>query len=1016
MKIKIITKVIWAISIILWYMGTISAIPCTTGTTTRIWDVLSITDSVLLSVESNIGQIASTIATDFTATLTSITAINEQYSQAIITAETVLSSIDQSISILSTTDVLMSTISTTIDHIEQDIAIIQTNDFGGTFSVINAININATTQFSTLSASLHSINVILNVISGSQLENFLAVTESIASISDVVLINLELIAEISANVASDFDSNASALDGVLASNATISSKITSVSPVVQQDFAGTWTALAALTTLVASLDVSTSILETLFLPTDMSVINIQLETINSAIDVIDGQITTAQSSLATIGSIMSPLLIHLDTIDSSVDVLLQLQNTINVSTSSLVASVATIDSLCDVTMRLESQTSSVISQLIRDSLTLNSNYSTLTSDVDIFNATISVIGTLAQSLNQSLSSDLATILSVEHTIESVLGVLSTISSSLDSFGSLQSHIGVLESDIENNVRIATTIQSKTNVLYTKELTMVSALETSMSTLSTISTQINTLTSNINVLNTAVNSLESTIINTALVTGTITSKTVVLESTVGALDVTVQGIQQNVTTITSNLTILNTDFQQTWTIINAIQRIADSSNSMLITTQSALSILVTPTVDMSGTFTALALTQMVANSIQSTLSSIHPVTPSFIGTYTVLAQMTSLSSDMMNNLGSLQSEILNYNFQICIGNAITSANVGTTGYTITTGGNYFLASTINFSPVTALNAITINADNVVLDLAGKSLIQANSTAGVNGISINPSVTNVTIKNGIIANMTVDNIKTGTGNSNIVIESVQLSGAGNYGIDMTATASTVNIIEVLATNCGYAAIVLGTGSDILISNCTIGGNNGDGLSMAPGSEVLNRVTIRDCEFHGNGGNGIGIYGTTGLQDEIVIDNCSIIQNSLSGIVAAGFTRSVIKNSVSWKNSNNGLSLIGAVSAVEVSDSIFHQNGGVGIYVQNSTAQPCSFLRNIISLNTSNNYLEAVNAGPHVLLGNFALHATEANNYTISGGAKSTTVNKSIIGQTTGTFSTYPGRWINISETTT
>jgi hypothetical protein len=419
--------------------------------------------------------------------------------------------------------------------------------------------------------------------------------------------------------------------------------------------------------------------------------------------------------------------------------------------------------------------------------------------------------------------------------------------------------------------------------------------------------------------------------------------------------------------------------------------------------------VTP--ELSGTFTALAAAQLLANSIQSVLATINTTVPDVSGTFTALIQLQAYSSDMVTQLATAQSALVDFTVQGCIGTPITSANIGTTGYTINASGYYFLASGIAFAPISAATIITINASNVVLDMANKILRQSNAVSSVHGIVIASGVSNITINNGGIVSVTGDCIKTGTGISAIIIENLMLSTAGQKGIDMTATASNVLINEIAIFQNNSDAICLGEGSDIIIKNVHCCQTGGDGVSMNCGTGVLNRVTVQYCDFFSGSGNGIGIYGN-GLQDEIIIDECAMVNNTLSGILATNVTRSLFSNNLIEANSSNGIALVGAVGAIEISDNIIHRNTSAGIYIQNSTAQACSILRNVLGLNGTN-YLEGVNAGAHSILTNHALSLAEANNYSIGGGVKSTAINKATISQTVGTFSVRPGKWRNISE---
>src|SRR5689334_1622501 len=80
-------------------------------------------------------------------------------------------------------------------------------------------------------------------------------------------------------------------------------------------------------------------------------------------------------------------------------------------------------------------------------------------------------------------------------------------------------------------------------------------------------------------------------------------------------------------------------------------------------------------------------------------------------------------------------------------AITSIG---TGYTISTGGVYCLTADLSTTQ-TSGNAITINANHVLLDMNGFKLGGPSNTAGTgHGIHVNAGIFEVVIRNGKVRN--------------------------------------------------------------------------------------------------------------------------------------------------------------------------------------------------------------------------------------------------------------------------
>lgn len=184
-------------------------------------------------------------------------------------------------------------------------------------------------------------------------------------------------------------------------------------------------------------------------------------------------------------------------------------------------------------------------------------------------------------------------------------------------------------------------------------------------------------------------------------------------------------------------------------------------------------------------------------------------------------------------------------------------------TISTPGSYYLTKSFQFTDTSA-NAITINTGNVTLDLGGFTL---SSTPGVTGnaISVGLGLTNIVIRNGIIAgNTTVSTsgfapsqtwttapagFTRGVSSNtavprNLTIDRLQVSGCRGSGIFATYGI----VMNSSATSNGGGIIDYGIHAPYgSITGCAASNNGTDGISAFSGSVI-------GCNSSTNGGAGI------------------------------------------------------------------------------------------------------------------------------------------------------------------
>ena len=248
---------------------------------------------------------------------------------------------------------------------------------------------------------------------------------------------------------------------------------------------------------------------------------------------------------------------------------------------------------------------------------------------------------------------------------------------------------------------------------------------------------------------------------------------------------------------------------------------------------------------------------------------------------------------------------------CAAQPITSPTI------INVSGSYCLNKNLS---VTGIDAIVINADNVVLDLNGYTI--ANSASG-DGVVVNGSA-NIIIKNGFIVGNpgTVGNaIGLLAASNNVIITNVNMSGFatgvfGNLvnkiqiekctlinnnlsGVSLGG-ASCCKIVDCQAfdnsaTSTLQGAFNITDSSDISLENCFACSNNGSGFQIQNVSHSSNAIYLVQCTSENNGEN--GFYMTSPGDDSMsmIMQQCTALNNGATGFLdsAAGGSRMYLSN---------------------------------------------------------------------------------------------------------------------------
>lgn len=243
-------------------------------------------------------------------------------------------------------------------------------------------------------------------------------------------------------------------------------------------------------------------------------------------------------------------------------------------------------------------------------------------------------------------------------------------------------------------------------------------------------------------------------------------------------------------------------------------------------------------------------------------------------------------------------------------------------TITEPNSYYLAENIQFTK-SLLPAITINVNDVTIDLQGFSLIGAGKTTG-HGIYAATGIDNVSLSNGTIRNF--DGSGVNLDGSSHQLDHIRSFSNKSYGLRVGSYSTVSN-----CTFGGNGSTGLDTGDRCSITRCTSNNNGWNGFDVGAGSCMSNcaaadndnigiyigRSSITNCAAMFNKGDGILAYDSS-------IANCTSNHNKRDGFYAGAST---ITNCTSEANEGDG---IWAGTMATITKCTIIHNDGNGIYV--------------------------------------------------------------------------------------
>lgn len=241
------------------------------------------------------------------------------------------------------------------------------------------------------------------------------------------------------------------------------------------------------------------------------------------------------------------------------------------------------------------------------------------------------------------------------------------------------------------------------------------------------------------------------------------------------------------------------------------------------------------------------------------------------------------------------------------------------YTISNPGIYVLTNDISSSVGTGSSCILyINSSDVHIDLSGHSLVQANSTASIDGILINSSLANISIQNGSIRDVTESGISISSSTTDVFIKDMFIRGAEEAGISIDGGLGT----EV---------------KNVRLENCTLIGNDGGGTTDGIGLKInyCDYLTAINSTFNVNsnttvGFDGYGVYVENSKGGTFI--DCQANGNA-GELVGAGF--SLITSCTGFKFKNCTANQNSAVNITSSESYGFYNNGSDHTFFQDCQA---------------------------------------------------------------------------------
>ena len=253
-----------------------------------------------------------------------------------------------------------------------------------------------------------------------------------------------------------------------------------------------------------------------------------------------------------------------------------------------------------------------------------------------------------------------------------------------------------------------------------------------------------------------------------------------------------------------------------------------------------------------------------------------ILPALLVTCLVVVQGSVFAGDLIPPAGPIVSTMKTLQQiepRIPINSTNTPGDADST-YKISRPGNYYL--TDNLIGEFGKAGIEIEAANVTVDLMGFELVGV--FGSLDGIAGTSAPDGVTIRNGRVSKWGDDGIDLHT-TANVVLESIVVSGAAGWGLDVgfnasirdcTTSGCTIGIFVSGQANVSGCAsyqnvadgFLIGWGS--LVSDCISRDNGNDGYEIGNGVNVVDCASMSNGATGFNAGEGCSISRCTSYQD--------------------------------------------------------------------------------------------------------------------------------------------------------
>jgi hypothetical protein len=280
--------------------------------------------------------------------------------------------------------------------------------------------------------------------------------------------------------------------------------------------------------------------------------------------------------------------------------------------------------------------------------------------------------------------------------------------------------------------------------------------------------------------------------------------------------------------------------------------------------------------------------------------------------------------------------------------IDAKDINCRGVDLTKPGYYCLCEDVVFNPQPNQNtpyqaAIRISASNVTLDLRGRTLSQKSKDVfNVDGVIVDPGLTNIIIKNGTIRDFSDAGIRAGTvtPTPGPVITELSISDIRSFNNGNGTTVFNPR----LSTGDAIGGAVILNAQDVKITNCDFNENFFTGMWALN----ITKLTAENSHFDDNVAGNLAFqnllitYGAavTGPSVDIAFRSCTFNNNSSGGLVAGfnsgfaaagGSTTNILFDSCQF---NRNSATVDNTDVAIVLDTINGGTKALGIEMNNGT----------------------------------------------------------------------------------